>query len=192
MEGRDKIIDLIKQYDLRKKSLGKNDIRDFIQAVLEGLNDKTQRDQGVTVEAQLREGKTRADLYEFFFQMSYLDVQYKVTFNGKDLNEDKFSPGEKGALLLIFYLLIDKGGCTRIETGTSFPLLVQYQKEESEWKVMDPRPEGFAIFGALFREGESGEIYKKLSVPGITPVQLWRNKVIPPWENIQGPASGVI
>jgi|SRR3989344_406032 len=79
------------------------------------------------------------------------------------------------------------GGCTRLDTGTTFPLLVQYQKQEDGWKAMDPRAEGFAIFGALYREAESGEIYKDIGVPGITPVQLWRNKVTPPWKDIHSP-----
>jgi predicted ATPase len=46
--------------------------------------------------------------YDYLFGLDYLDVKYKVLFNGKDLNSNEFSPGEKGALLLIFYLLIDK------------------------------------------------------------------------------------
>jgi predicted ATPase len=46
--------------------------------------------------------------YDYVFGLEYLDVKYKVLFNDKDLNSNEFSPGEKGALLLIFYLLIDK------------------------------------------------------------------------------------
>lgn len=58
---------------------------------------------------QLKGGeKENIDFYDFTFGLEYLDVKYKVLFNGKDLNSNEFSPGEKGALLLIFYLLIDK------------------------------------------------------------------------------------
>jgi wobble nucleotide-excising tRNase len=48
----------------------------------------------------------RVDFYSFFFSLEYLEPHYELRQNGKNL--DKLSPGEKGALLLVFYLILDK------------------------------------------------------------------------------------
>ncbi len=78
----------------------------------------------------------RKNIYDFLFGLSYLDVRYTIRFNGKDLNENELSPGEKGALLLIFYLLIDQDRTPLIidqpeenlDNESVFSLLVPYIK----------------------------------------------------------------
>lgn len=69
-------------------------------------------------EDQFKDGKTRVDLYNLLFSLDYLRPTYSLRWSGKDL--DQLSPGEKGTLLLIFYLLIDK------DTG---PLLIDQPEE---------------------------------------------------------------
>ncbi len=83
-------------------------INAFTQELMEHLKtDKTKTpEKQVNIGSQLK-GDNVA-FYDYVFGLDYLDVQYKVLFNGKELNSNEFSPGEKGALLLIFYLLIDK------------------------------------------------------------------------------------
>ncbi len=44
--------------------------------------------------------------YSFLFGLDYLNENYQLQLDKKDLNE--LSPGEKGALLLTFYLMLDK------------------------------------------------------------------------------------
>ena len=56
-------------------------------------------------ESQILPNK-KNDLYNFLFGFNYLDPRFSITFGGKSINY--LSPGEKGTLLLIFYLLIDK------------------------------------------------------------------------------------
>ena len=46
------------------------------------------------------------ELYDFLFSMEYLTPKYELRLSGKNLNE--LSPGEKGLLLLIFYLQLDR------------------------------------------------------------------------------------
>lgn len=46
------------------------------------------------------------EFYSFLFSLDYLDYNYKLKLGDKDL--DQLSPGERGALLLVFYLLLDK------------------------------------------------------------------------------------
>ena len=45
------------------------------------------------------------DFYNYLFGLGYLTNKYELVSDGKTL--DKLSPGERGALLLIFYLLLD-------------------------------------------------------------------------------------
>jgi ABC-type lipoprotein export system ATPase subunit len=60
----------------------------------------------VSITNQLKKGHSIASLYDYIFSLDYLEPRYALTFNDKELNQ--LSPGEKGTLLLIFYLLIDK------------------------------------------------------------------------------------
>lgn len=46
------------------------------------------------------------DLYDFLGSFSYLIPVYSLKLDGKNLTQ--LSPGERGALLLVFYLLVDK------------------------------------------------------------------------------------
>ncbi|OGF86435.1 hypothetical protein A3I28_03060 [Candidatus Giovannonibacteria bacterium RIFCSPLOWO2_02_FULL_43_37] len=83
----------------------------FTQELIEHLeHDKTKNPETENVlYSQLKGGEQEnIEFYDYTFGLEYLNVKYKVLFNGKDLNSNEFSPGEKGALLLIFYLLIDK------------------------------------------------------------------------------------
>ncbi|KAA6490836.1 hypothetical protein DXT98_01360 [Agrobacterium sp. ICMP 7243] len=46
------------------------------------------------------------ELYNFLYSLEYFSPSYELRLGGKNLNE--LSPGEKGLLLLIFYLQLDK------------------------------------------------------------------------------------
>lgn len=89
---------------------------------------------------QLKQSSTAEALYDFLYKVEYMDVRFKIRFNEKDLNENVFSPGEKGALLLIFYLLIDKEKIPLImdqpeenlDNETVYTLLVPYIKRAKE------------------------------------------------------------
>lgn len=48
----------------------------------------------------------RNQFYSYVFSLDYLNPKYEMIQNGKTL--DELSPGEKGALLLVFYLALDK------------------------------------------------------------------------------------
>jgi ABC-type lipoprotein export system ATPase subunit len=55
---------------------------------------------------QIKGGKTLALLYDFLYSFDYLINKYDLMVDQKDLSE--LSPGERGGLLLIFYLMLDK------------------------------------------------------------------------------------
>ncbi|MCB9935956.1 MAG: hypothetical protein H6840_09710 [Planctomycetes bacterium] len=59
------------------------------------------------IENQLKQPYTKQQVLEYVFGLEYLKPTYGLKWGGRSL--DQLSPGERGTLLLIFYLLIDKG-----------------------------------------------------------------------------------
>ncbi|WP_143432990.1 TrlF family AAA-like ATPase [Herbaspirillum camelliae] len=55
---------------------------------------------------QLRRGGEPQDIFDYLFGMSYLAPRYSLTFDQQEISQ--LSPGERGLLLLVFYLLVDK------------------------------------------------------------------------------------
>jgi ABC-type dipeptide/oligopeptide/nickel transport system ATPase component len=55
---------------------------------------------------QIKGQKTVPDLYDYLFGFDYLVPKYDLKVDQKDLSE--LSPGERGGLLLIFYLMLDR------------------------------------------------------------------------------------
>ena len=76
---------------------------------------------------QLRKHASVRDLYDFLWSFSYLIPEYSLKLDGKDLTQ--LSPGERGALLLVFYLLVDKSDArslliNRKKTSTTRPSII--------------------------------------------------------------------
>lgn len=59
------------------------------------------------IDPMLRKDKTANEVYDLLFDFSYLEPRYSLLF--QDAEIEQLSPGQRGALLLIFYLLVDKG-----------------------------------------------------------------------------------
>ena len=53
-----------------------------------------------------RQDEPVVDLYDYLFGFDCLSTKYDVKIDQKDLSE--LSPGERGGLLLVFYLMLDK------------------------------------------------------------------------------------
>jgi hypothetical protein len=60
----------------------------------------------VSIISQLRKGVEESELLNYIFSLRYLTPRYSLKWSGKNIEE--LSPGERGTLLLIFYLLIDR------------------------------------------------------------------------------------
>lgn len=58
------------------------------------------------VKEQLRQDVTIQEIYDFVFSLKFLSPIYNLQWDGKGL--EQLSPGERGNLLLIFYLLVDR------------------------------------------------------------------------------------
>lgn len=57
------------------------------------------------VETQLKKGHTKLELYNFIYCLDYIKPLFQLKLSDKILSA--LSPGERGALLLLFYLFID-------------------------------------------------------------------------------------
>lgn len=67
----------------------------------------TKRDgKALLVKDQLRQGVTVQEIYDFVFSLEFLSPIYNLQWDRKGL--EQLSPGERGNLLLIFYLLVDQ------------------------------------------------------------------------------------
>jgi len=61
----------------------------------------------VQLKDQLSKGKKPEDVFNFLYGLDFIRPRYVLRWEDKDLS--LLSPGERGTLLLVFYLLIDKG-----------------------------------------------------------------------------------
>ena len=67
---------------------------------------------------QLKKNSAPKDLYDYLWSFEYLKPEYSLRLDGKELSH--LSPGERGTLLLVFYLLVDK---------SSNPIIVDQPEE---------------------------------------------------------------
>ncbi len=88
----------------RVQSVDWNDseaVVDFCEGLVTRM--KTHNGQELSLADQVHDVKA---LYDYIFSLDYLTARYELRLGGKNLNE--LSPGEKGLLLLIFYLQLDR------------------------------------------------------------------------------------
>lgn len=130
----------VKEITINNDLKMKEDVLNFIKELIECLRvDKSVKGQPAKLldDQLIKSDSKKLEFYNFLYGLKYLEVKYNITFNGKDLNENEFSPGEIGALLIIFYLLIDKEKIPLIidqpeenlDNESVFFLLVPYIKQ---------------------------------------------------------------
>ena len=80
----------------------------FVEKVIEYLQTDMRNPQKprTGIASQLRKNVDVKSLYDFLWTFGYLEPEYSLKLDGKDLSH--LSPGERGTLLLVFYLLVDK------------------------------------------------------------------------------------
>lgn len=80
----------------------------FINQVLDSLKHDRREgsDKMVKLSDQLLQSNKPKDVYNLLFGLGHLHPRFELRWHDKPL--DQLSPGERGTLLLIFYLLVDK------------------------------------------------------------------------------------
>lgn len=84
--------------------------------------------------------KDRSELYSYVYGLSFIEPYYDLRQKGKSL--EQLSPGEKGALLLVFYLVLDKEDIPLIidqpednlDNNSVARVLVPYIKEAKKYR----------------------------------------------------------
>jgi hypothetical protein len=103
-EGRDAIEQLLATQDISNAD-GLNGFMDAILASLTHDQRGGYQSEPRYPDEQLKGEQKLEDLYDYIFGLSYIEPQFKLQLGTKDLRE--LSPGERGAILLIFYLFLD-------------------------------------------------------------------------------------
>ena len=80
----------------------------FVEEVDNAIRHDIRQTKPVRVDAfrAIRKGYTLNDLYDRVFGLEYLRPIYSLEYSGTPI--DRLSPGQKGTLLLMFYLLVDR------------------------------------------------------------------------------------
>jgi wobble nucleotide-excising tRNase len=114
-------------------------IEAFLNEIIDSLNNDKRPNGGIVdILDLMRKGKTILSLYDFIFSLDYLKPRYTLRMGDKELHQ--LSPGERGTLLLVFYLLIDKDDIPlvidqpeeNLDNQTVYELLVPSIKEAKQ------------------------------------------------------------
>jgi ABC-type lipoprotein export system ATPase subunit len=103
MEGKRRLLEVIAQHDFDDE----DNAVSFAEEITKMIQDSRRTDDGFSprINEQLKTGKTVESLYNFIYSFMYLQARYILKLGEKELRQ--LSPGERGALLIVFYLLVD-------------------------------------------------------------------------------------
>lgn len=116
VEGRERVQDLLRQCDFNKSESATQFLRNIWHALHHNL--RSEQNAPVHVADQLAKNVSMQHLYELVFGFGYLAPFFTLRWAGKDVQQ--LSPGERGTLLLVFYLLIDQ---------SDIPLIIDQPEE---------------------------------------------------------------
>ncbi len=99
-----------------------------VEAIVEALHTDRRKDisppnASRNALKQMKGQKPVQELYNYLFGFDYLATKYDLKVDGKDLSE--LSPGERGGLLLVFYLMLDR---------QDFPLVIDQPEDNLDNK----------------------------------------------------------
>jgi predicted ATPase len=103
-KGQQKLNSIIDKTDFESES----GILDFLKEISYALahDTRTSSNDSTVLAEQLRQNASLAGFYDFLYGLDYLDPSYTLKLGDKAVVQ--LSPGERGALLLIFYLSLDR------------------------------------------------------------------------------------
>lgn len=122
-EGSRVLRNILKKYNFNDW----DNVKRFTEEIVNHLqyDRRSTQESPVRIGDQLRKGYTAVTLYDYIFSLTYLQPRYTLKLGEKELAQ--LSPGEKGALLLIFYLLVDRG---------QIPLIIDQPEENLDNQTM--------------------------------------------------------
>lgn len=124
---------VLKEYDFNQQE----DAIKFVEKIVELLQNDTRSEKRpqYPIEKQVKKNVQVNHLYDFLWSLEYLTPEYALKLDGKELSQ--LSPGERGTLLLVFYLLVDKSNKPiivdqpeeNLDSQTVYRLLIPVIKE---------------------------------------------------------------
>ena len=115
-QGESRIKNIIKRTNFKDD----NSIINFLNEIIVNLENDVRNEKNILENEITKQIKPEelSEFYNFLFGLDYLKPSYRIKLGEKELSE--LSPGEKGAILLIFYLLIDR---------SNIPLIIDQPEE---------------------------------------------------------------
>ncbi|MCK4946352.1 MAG: hypothetical protein KAS59_08835 [Alphaproteobacteria bacterium] len=101
-DGSRKLSELLKTTDFQTA----NGVRYFLTNIIKALSDGSDDSILAKVQEQMNTPQKISEFYDYIFSLGYLSPKYELTWSGK--KPEELSPGERGCMLLVFYLLLDK------------------------------------------------------------------------------------
>lgn len=103
-DGQEMLLKILENKDLNRDDSVRNIINELMEKLEHDYGEKGDQ-RSIFIHSQIKDNKIK-EFYNYLFSLDYLIIHYDLMLGEKTLKE--LSPGEKGALLLIFYLLLDK------------------------------------------------------------------------------------
>ena len=104
-EGKLYLKDLVKNKNFNDFEEIVSFLNEIIDSLEKDKREKYQNEERYIKDQIIREEKW-IEFYNFLFSLGYLEPVYELKLGNKNI--ELLSPGEKGALLIVFYLLLDK------------------------------------------------------------------------------------
>lgn len=97
--------ELVERYDFNDRS----DVIKFVTELHDKIDEaaRSSNKDRVGIGPLMRKSRDVKEVYDMIFSLEFLEPRYTLLF--QDAHIEQLSPGQRGALLLIFYLLVDKG-----------------------------------------------------------------------------------
>jgi len=129
-EGKSMLEKIVKSVDINTEDGIRSLLSDLINYLENDMReDIKDNDKKRYIKDQISKKKKLSDFYDYIFSLSYLEPEYELKLSNKTLNQ--LSPGERGALLIVFYLMLDK---------EDIPLIIDQPEEnldnESVYKII--------------------------------------------------------
>jgi AAA domain/AAA domain, putative AbiEii toxin, Type IV TA system len=104
IEGDRRLTDLLEASDLQTEE----GVKLFLTEIQRSLDVdlRTPEAKKMRLDDQLRKGRDKLSLLNFIYSLEFIKPFYSLKLGGRELSQ--LSPGEKGLVLLVFYLLVDK------------------------------------------------------------------------------------
>lgn len=101
-DGRERLKKIIETSSFENKE----GIVQFLSSILNALTHDIRKNATPTfITDQIRTNFSTGEILEYVFGLEYLEPHFELRWHGRSL--DQLSPGERGTLLLIFFLLVD-------------------------------------------------------------------------------------